>query len=618
MSFTVFPKDTDIYLCKGVPFDPDYSYTVYFHNNIEQLNVISQYVHKTFNDQSYQRASRGVLRVAVLADEIYDCNYLYFKNTAHGNKYFFCFIKGVTYINDRTTEVEYVIDSLQTYWFDFSLPACFVEREHTLSDNIGDNVEPEPLPPTDFICSNYQIRTCQGSYGSIQPGWYIIVRYVPQANPSSDNVISDWYVTSAPFTTAQTIDNYTVINGVPMSYRYVAMPLMGSSRQTLLDTALLLSSIINQLVELSAVIVDVSLVPKEIGTDYEITNTPRSTVTNALPHAWTISQHTGFRYSSTNERYVPKNKKLYTSPYSKLVLSNNQGQSSEYKWENFTRADTTVSVTASFNIYNTLEPDCMSHCVPMAYNGQLDACFESGIEVANFPSLNWTEDSFQRWKNTNGTKWGLSLISTLLSSAFSIGKSAYVGYGLASSLDRTGSALLNGQDYGAALRAFQGAEKARLATDYTVARSGTDSFFNVAQLFAEREAQQATPDTLKGNAEGFSILMREERYGFSAYNMTICGELANTYDDFFSQFGYAINKIKVPNIMNANVQTVRPQWNYVKTRNCIVIPNQVQSSTYGMNSEIVKAIQGIFDNGITFWMNHQNVGKYNLSNNPPN
>lgn len=618
MSFTIYPKDTDIYICKGVPFDPDYGYTVLFHSNIEQLNVISQYVHKTFNDQSYQRAGNGVLRVAVLADELYDCNYLYFRNTAHSNKIFYCFITGVTYINDRTTEVSYVIDALQTYWFDFTVPACYVEREHSLSDNIGENIEPEPLPPTEFVCSNYQIRTVQGTYGNIQPAWYIMVRYAPQTNPSTDNVIEDWYVTSAPFNTTQTVDNFTVINGVPMSYRYVAMPLYGSSRQNLLDTAMLLSSIINQLVELSAVIVDVSLVPKEIGTDYEITNVPRSTVTSASPHAWTISQHTGFRYSSTNERYVPKNKKLYTSPYSKLVLSNNQGQSSEYKWENFTRSDTSASVQASFNIYTTLEPDCCEHCVPMAYNGQLDACFESGLEVSNFPTLNWTEDSFQRWQNTNGTKWGLSLISTLMSSAFTIGKSAYVGYGLASSLDRRGSSLLNAGEYGQALTAFKGAEKARLATDYTVARSGTDTFFNVAQLFAEREAQQATPDTLKGNAQGFSIIMREERYGFSAYNMTIAGEIANTYDDFFTQFGYAVNKIKVPYIMQANSRTLRPQWNYVKTRNCIVKPNDVSSSTYGMNADVVKAIQDIFNNGITFWMNHQNVGMYNLSNNPPN
>ena len=100
--------------------------------------------------------------------------------------------------------------------------------------------------------------------------------------------------------------------------------------------------------------------------------------------------------------------------------------------------------------------------------------------------------------------------------------------------------------------------------------------------------------------------------------MTIAGEIANTYDDFFTQFGYAVNKIKVPYIMQANSRTLRPQWNYVKTRNCIVKPNDVSSSTYGMNADVVKAIQDIFNNGITFWMNHQNVGMYNLSNNPPN
>lgn len=619
MSFTVFPKDTDIYLCKGVPFDPDYSYTVYFHNNIEQLNVISQYVHKTFNDQSYQRASRGVLRVAVLADEIYDCNYLYFKNTAHGNKYFFCFIKGVTYINDRTTEVEYVIDSLQTYWFDFSLPACFVEREHTLSDNIGEYLEPENLELGDYVVAQYSERMCP----PVSDGnWLIMIKYAINYNDDEEDVrFSNYYESGddpSSWTTSDGIDDgsmgSSIFNRVMQAYTYIAIP-----TSSFFTTSRVITKAVHVLQSMGATIVDICMIPPEMVSDYDLTNQSAHIINSAAPHSWEIAQSDGFpNVAITGSKYYPKNNKLYTAPFCKIILTNNQGESTEYAWERFSRTSYQFPVRASFNIYTLLYPSSEQHCVPYNYNSKSNNAYEDGLIVTNFPTCPWSEDSYAKWEQTNGEQWNLAMISNVLQSGLNIGKTAVAGYSAVAGLEAVGNATLSAGNMGKAYAAFEGAEKTRFGTDYSVAKSGASALTNIAELVAQKRAVKATPDTLKGTSNNSASLARENRYGFSLYGMSVTGEIARTIDDFFSQFGYAINKIKVPNIMNANVLTLRPQWNYIKTRNCIVIPNQVQSSTYGMNSEVVKAIQGIFDNGITFWMNHQNVGKYNLSNDPPN
>ena len=65
-------------------------------------------------------------------------------------------------------------------------------------------------------------------------------------------------------------------------------------------------------------------------------------------------------------------------------------------------------------------------------------------------------------------------------------------------------------------------------------------------------------------------------------------------------YGYAVNEIKVPNIHQ------RPQWNFVKTEGCVVtgnVPNAIRTT-----------IEQIFDSGVRFWNNGDNIGKYYLAN----
>ena len=70
-------------------------------------------------------------------------------------------------------------------------------------------------------------------------------------------------------------------------------------------------------------------------------------------------------------------------------------------------------------------------------------------------------------------------------------------------------------------------------------------------------------------------------------------------DDFFDCYGYAVERVKIPN------RTGRRSWNYIKMQNACHRGN-VPSSDMTLINEI-------YDKGITFWHTTQ-VGNYSLNN----
>ena len=151
--------NTDIILLKGVPLDNGYQHTLYFANTTAQYNHFNStnYGQKRFVKNTYQRVNKNQLRIQINAEEINDYNYLMFRNTSYGSKWFYAFINGREYINDITTEVTYEIDDIQTYFIGSTLPHCFVEREHSITDNIGDNILPEPVEIGEYVHSDWSI-----------------------------------------------------------------------------------------------------------------------------------------------------------------------------------------------------------------------------------------------------------------------------------------------------------------------------------------------------------------------------------------------------------------------------------------------------------------------------
>ena len=134
----------DVKLLKNVPLDTTYEHTIYFDNTSAQYAYFRGLMKFDFPRQTYQRVNKGTMRVEKNAEALYDCNYLMFQNAGFGTKWFYAFITAVEYVNNAVSEITYEIDVMQTWFFNYSVGECFIEREHSASDEIGENLVPNP------------------------------------------------------------------------------------------------------------------------------------------------------------------------------------------------------------------------------------------------------------------------------------------------------------------------------------------------------------------------------------------------------------------------------------------------------------------------------------------
>lgn len=84
------------------------------------------------DDYVYIRENRTI-EVDKNKQELLGVNYLRFNN---GNKWWYAFITSKTYINESVTSLEFVIDPIQTFMFDYEIRECYVSREHQDRFNI--------------------------------------------------------------------------------------------------------------------------------------------------------------------------------------------------------------------------------------------------------------------------------------------------------------------------------------------------------------------------------------------------------------------------------------------------------------------------------------------------
>ena len=147
---------TNITILKDVPIDSKHVHTLYFSNEEEQQSYFNSKSKYALTSQTFQRVSKNKCRVSISAENLNDCNYMMFRNTGFSNnKRYYAFIDDAEYINNECTEITYHIDVLQTYLFDIDVNG-FVEREHTLSDKIGDNILPESVNCGEYVFNDYK------------------------------------------------------------------------------------------------------------------------------------------------------------------------------------------------------------------------------------------------------------------------------------------------------------------------------------------------------------------------------------------------------------------------------------------------------------------------------
>ena len=78
-------------------------------------------------------------------------------------------------------------------------------------------------------------------------------------------------------------------------------------------------------------------------------------------------------------------------------------------------------------------------------------------------------------------------------------------------------------------------------------------------------------------------------------------EYARIIDDYFTMFGYKVNRVKIPN------KAHRSRYWYTKCINVNIDGNVPQND--------MQKIKEVYNNGVTFWRNASEIENYSLSNN---
>lgn len=195
---------------------------------------------------------------------------------------------------------------------------------------------------------------------------------------------------------------------------------------------------------------------------------------------------------------------------------------------------------------------------------QIDQMKKNGILAGKFPTLSWSGDGFTNWLTMNAVNINLGIASNALQ---------LVG----------GLALT-----------------ANPQTAIWGASSVASGAMGIVNEVAEVYQHSLIPPTAKGNTNGGDINTCSNCNTFIFYKMSIKQEYAKIIDDYFTMYGYKVNKLGIPNLRS------RENWNYIETRNINITGN--------IPNDHLTKIKNIFDKGITLWHN-DNVGNYNRTNN---
>lgn len=126
-----------IKLIKSFKYDNNYEYIKTFNSKTEQNNYFNSLPCITIIDENYIKEHINSFKVPYSYDYLVNegINYIIFNN---GYKDIYAFIIEKEYISEEVTKINYEVDVIQTYMFDFSIGKSFIERKVCTINEISD------------------------------------------------------------------------------------------------------------------------------------------------------------------------------------------------------------------------------------------------------------------------------------------------------------------------------------------------------------------------------------------------------------------------------------------------------------------------------------------------
>ena len=495
------------------PIEIDYMNELTFSTSTAQYNYFYNLPKLECDNATYQRKDEVVRfptdpnMEGITYDDLIEYNYCMYQNDKWSDKWFYAFVKNVTFDNPGMSYIELETDVWQSWMFDITIKNSFVEREHVNSDTVGEHTIPENLETGEYIIDNmikkagydssnicFILATTVFPYITTEDGQYVL----DGGNVATCNVYNSilsgleyfWYTNTANGITRlqNTIKAYANSGKLDAIYMLFTCP----------------DSCFEKVLEDPQEGFWGSVKQKQGSYNITFSDLYTSEIVKA----------------STLNGYTPRNKKLLTYPYCYILMNNGNGGNAIYHYELFKNSNQ----YCYFEIDNAICPGASIFLRPVQYKYN-DANFKDtmdGLPLGKFPMCSWNSDAYINWltQNSANVKYGL------LGQAYNVG--ANVGQ----------QNLIGG---GSGLLGYVG---------------------NVMQLYNKRDT--ATPQA-EGNLNSGDVIYSMGETTFTCYQMSIKQEYAHIIDSYFDMFGYKVNSVKIPNI------TGRTNWNYVKTIGCNII-----------------------------------------------
>ena len=383
---------TNIKLLKDVPLDTTYDHTIYFASTTAQYNYFVGLQKYNLTNYTYQRVKRGVARVGIKADNLYDCNYMMFQNTAYGDKWFYAFITSVEFVNNECAEIYFELDVMQTWLFDCEPDMCFVEREHSVTDNIGVHIEPETLATGEYVFNNYGAITNMNDM--------VVCIAIVDTDDITDGTL------------------YDGIYGSAQLWVYDSTDVQGINGK------------VNEYVQKPDAIIGMYMFPKIFIGGTIPDNHRLSYGAGALK---TTVQLSSITKDDTIDGYKPKNAKLYTYPYNFYHIDNASGGELSLRYEFFDNFQPIVEISGTVTqpVIAILRPCSYKGVTGYSELGGYTTLNTESLQLNNYPMCSWNVDAYQAWVAQNSIPIVFNTIASIgqagIASNYSVHPNAVIG-----------------------------------------------------------------------------------------------------------------------------------------------------------------------------------------------
>jgi hypothetical protein len=481
---TITPQGS-VYLCK-TPLENDYKNQLTFANATSQQSYFNSKVVTSETDYTYIKKDNTIV-IGKPIDDIISCNYLFYKNTGFTNRYYYCFITNMEYVNENATRITIETDVYQTYMFDIIKKACFVEREHVNDDTIGANTTHEGIDTGEMIVNEVEY------FDELSSGAHVIVGVskLPEELRTETLTIST--------------RNY---NGIYSGLYYIVC-------QNYIDASKLIA--VMDIEDLAENIYDVFLVPESLYNTttwsdsftkhLDIFDVDINVSCKLLPNTTTstLMATESVDINTTLNGYTPKNNKLFTKEFNYMYITNNNGGNVEMAYEDF------IDNEPTFHIKGSVCPGCSIKLIPDNYKKYdtslpqyTDYLYDFGIMGGKYPTCSWSSDSYTNWLTQNAVDYAFG----------EVGNVATLGVLMA-----TGNPLA----------------------------LGLSGIGLIKDALTDKLKHETSPVQAKGNINGGDVSFSTSMTCFTVYQMSLKYEFAKRIDDYLSMFGYKVNEVKIPN-----------------------------------------------------------------------